>query len=357
MFCLRPRGFIAGLVAVCLWPSPATAQDRRWEIEGYAGVLAGQAASAGSVSLPPPGAPIVTSTPTFPARATSSWLFGDGATLLNGVLQDFGFANRIAPLDPLFAPAPSTHPAAFGLRVRRRLNPRVSLEIGVDGLATSSIRSEEISQALQTTFGSLGPALTDLFASGPFTPSLVATDESLLHVPYEEMAITAAINHDAWRLGPLQPYFTIGGGIVIPRDDLFAEGSAQSRYTTSILGQVPIDETDSVSVTFTRPKSFVAVLGGGLRHDFSRPWSVRVDARILVGPDTTRIRLDATPSVARGTPAGFIESFTNPAIQFSNDPATGRVSSLSGPALQNVDVFKGGVLARTIVSVAIARRF
>ncbi len=120
---------------------------------------------------------------------------------------------------------------------------------------------------------------------------------------------------------------------------------------------MPIEETDTVNVSFTRPKSFVAVLGGGLRHDFSHPWSVRVDARMLVGPDTTRITLDATPAVTRGTPAGFIESFTNPAIQFSNDPSTGRVSSLSGAPLQGFMVFKGGIAARTIVSVAIARRF
>jgi hypothetical protein len=185
----------------------------------------------------------------------------------------------------------------------------------------------------------------------------VTTASGDIHAPYDELAITAAFNRDVARLGALQPYFTVGGGVVIPREEFFAGGSVSSRYTTSILGEVPIDETDSVRVEFTRPKSFVAVLGGGLRHDFSRPWSFRVDARMLVGPDTTRVRLDATPAVARGTPAGFIESFTNPAIQFSNDPATGRVSSLSGPALQGVEVFKGGVLARTIVSIAIARRF
>jgi hypothetical protein len=144
---------------------------------------------------------------------------------------------------------------------------------------------------------------------------------------------------------------------MIPRDEFFAGGSMQARYTASILGEVPIDETDTVRVDFTRPKSVVAVLGGGLRHDFSRAWTLRFDARVLVGPDTTRIHLDAAPSVARGAPAGFIESFTNPAIQFSNDPATGRVSSLSGPALQGVEVFNGGVIARTMIGVAIARRF
>src|SRR4029453_13801803 len=84
-------------------PVLVAAQDRRWEIEGYAGVLAAQPASAGSVAMPPPGAPIVTSSPTFPAHATSSWLFGDGAALLNGVLEEFGRANRIVALDPVFA--------------------------------------------------------------------------------------------------------------------------------------------------------------------------------------------------------------------------------------------------------------
>jgi len=345
------------VVIALVLPSAAAAQDRRWEIEGSAGILGGQPASAGSVSLPPPGAPIVTSSPTFPARATSSWLFGDGATLLNGVLEEFGRTNRVAPLDPLFAPPPSTHPAAFGLRVRRRLNPHVALEVGVDGFATSSIRSQEVWNGLKTTFDSIGLALTDVFASGPFSPSLVVTDESLLQVPHDETAITAAFNRDVWHLGALQPYVTLGAGAMIPREKLFAEGSAQARYRTSILGVVPIDETDSVRVSFTRPASFVAVLGGGVRHDFSRPWSFRVDARLLVGPDTTRVTLDATPVVTRGSPAGFVESFTTPAIQFSNDPATGRVSSLSGPALQGVDVFKGGVMAHAIVSASIAWRF
>ena len=338
-------------------PVALAAQDRKWEIEGYAGILAGQPASAGKVSIPPPGAPLVTSTPTFPARATSSWLFGDGAALLNGVLEEFGRSARIAPLDRVFASPPSAHPAASGLRVRRRLNPRTSLEVSVEGFWSSSIRTAEISEAIETAIDSLGPAMIDLFASGPFANSRVVTAHGVLYAPYDEGAITAAVNRDVGRLGPFQPYVTVGGGVVIPREEFFAGGSGQIRYTASILGEVPIEETDSVSVGFTRPTSAVAVLGGGLRHDFSRPWSLRIDARMLVGPDTTRITLDATPAVARGTPAGFIESFTNPAIQFSNDPATGRVSSLSGPALSGVEVFKGGVLARTIVSVAIARRF
>jgi hypothetical protein len=344
------------LVSLCV-AGAAAGQDRRWEIEGYAGALVGQPTSAGTQSLPPAGPPIVTSTPTFPSRAVPSWYFGDGAALLNGVLQDLGLAHRIEPLDSLFAPVPASHPAASGLRVRRRLNRRVALEVSVDGYWGSTIPTERISRGLDSSFSSLGPAFTELFSSGPFSPSKVIIADGVMHAPYDEGAVTVAVNHDVGRLWAWQPYATLGGGMAFPSEAVFAAGSVQARYTTSILGEVPIDETDTVNVSFTRPKSFVAVLGGGVRRDLSARWAIRFDARWLIGPDTTRVTIDAQSSVAVGTPAGFIESFTNPAIQFSNDPSTGRVSSLTGAPLQGVEVFHGGVTARTIVSAAIAWRF
>jgi hypothetical protein len=345
------------LVLTCaLVPATLSAQDRRWEVEAYGGVLAAQAASAGSTTIPPPGPPLVTSTPTFPARATSSWFFGDGASLLNGVLEEFGRTSRIAPLDPAFRPLTGAHPAAFGARVRRRLTPRVSFEVGVDAFAGSPVRTDAVTAAVDATRDSFSPAFLDLFASGPFSRTAVlgqgVTDEGR----FRETAITAAFNRDLGHAGGLRPYVTVGGGIVAAHGNL-PSANLRGRYQSSILGDVPIDETDLVVVRFTRSTSPVVVLGGGVRHDFSPAWGLRVDARVLAGPDTTRIRLDATPSFVRGTPAGFIESFTNPAIQFSNDPATGRQTSLSGEALHDVEVFNGGVLARTIVGVAIARRF
>jgi hypothetical protein len=353
---LAVRRLTLTFVAVLL-PCIVSAQDRRWEIEGYAGALVGQPMSAGTVTLPAPGPPIVTSTPTFPSRAVPSWLFGDGAALLNGVLQDFGLAHRVEPLDSLLAPVPVSHPAASGLRVRRRLNRRVALEVSVDGYWGSTIPTERISRALDSSFSSLGPAFTELFSSGPFSPSKVTTAGGVMHAPYDEGSVTVAVNHDVGRLGAWQPYATLGAGIAFPSEAVFAAGSVQARYTTSILGEAPIDETDRVDVSFARPKSVVAVLGGGVRRDLSARWAIRFDARWLIGPDTTRVTIDAQPTVARGTPAGFIESFTNPAIQFSNDPSTGRVSSLSGAPLHGVEVFHGGVIARTLVSAAIALRF
>jgi len=337
-------------------PAPVAAQAPRWEIEGYGGVLAGQAASAGRLTTPAAGAPLVTSTPTFPARATSSWLFGDGADLLNGVLAEFSRSGRIASLDATFAPLPAARVPGFGARLRRRLNPRVSFEVGIDVPAGAPVDTGRIAAAIDAARASFAPAFADLFASGPFSRVTAAAQVVMDEGRYRETAVTAAFNRDAGRLAALTPYFTVGAGVIASRGTL-PSALITGHYAASILGEVPIDETDRVALRFSRSVTFAAVLGGGLHRDLSARWGVRIDARVLVGPDPTRVRLDATPTFVRGTPAGFIESFTNPAIQFSNDPATGRRSSLSGAPLHDVEVFHGGVLARSLVTAAVSRRF
>jgi hypothetical protein len=347
---------VLALVVVLVHATAVAAQDRRWEIEGAAGVLAAQPASAGTTTLPPPGPSIVTSLPTFPSRSVPSWFFGDGASLLNGVLEEFQRSSRLAPLDPMFAPLPTARPAAFALRVRRWINARTAFEISVDGFAGSPLNTGGLVDVVDKSSDTFLDAFHDLFDSGPFSHPTVVVGEGTGRGPHDETSVTAAFNRDVGRLGAWQPYLTLGGGVVVPQEFVFG-ATLSGRYTTAILGEVPIEETDAVSVNVTRSTVFTTVIGGGLRHDLSPKWAVRVDARMLLGPDPTRIRLDATPSVARGTPAGFIESFTNPAIQFSNDPATGRVSSLSGAPLSAVDVFKGGWIARTVLGVSIARRF
>jgi len=154
----------------------------------------------------------------------------------------------------------------------------------------------------------------------------------------------------------LAPYVTFGGGVQTGGGTL-SSATLDGRYRFAVLGQVPVDETDHVSLRYERGASFVFVVGGGVRKSFSSNWGLRGDLRVLIGSDGTRALVDAQPAVVRGTPAGFIESFTNPAIQFSNDPATGRQSSLSGAGLQSVEVFKGGTLARTQITVGVTRRF
>ena len=344
-------------LCVCASAGPASAQHPRWEVEGYGGGVAARTAGDGSPTLPAAGAPIVTSSPTFPSRQVASWFFGDGATLLNGVNADFGNPGRIAPLDASFAPLGSSRVAVVGVRVRRRLGGRMALEIGVDAFTRPEDRSSGFAGAVESARSSFKTAFTDLLATGPFAAVAVdAAGSTAADVRRRETAATLSLNARLARWGSFAPYATFGGGVVTGSGSL-PSASLEGRYRFSILGQVPIDETDRVSVRYSRRTSFVAVLGAGLQRDLSARWGLRADARILVGPDTTRVFIDATPSATRTAPSGFIESFTNPAIQFSNDPSTGRRSSLSAPALRDFEVFKGGMQTRTLLTVGILRRF
>ena len=348
---------ISTLVACLLVPASIAAQERRWEIEGYGGVVAARTASAGSQTLPPPGAPLVTSNPTFPTHQVPSWFFGDGTSVLNGANAELGGTGRITPLDAAFAPLESRRVGAVGVRLRRRLSERMSMEISVDALTGPDDRVSDLSAAVETSRDSFKTAFTGLLRTGPFTGVVVdATGGSATEVQRRDTAVTLALSarFPAW--GSVVPYATFGGGVMAGSGSL-PSASLEGRYRFSILGEVPIDEADRVSLRYTRGTTFVAVLGGGLQRDLSGPWSLRVDVRLLMGPDTTRVKVDAAPLSTRSGPAGFVESFTNPGVQFSNDPSTGRRSTLSAPALEAFEVFSGGFQTRTFLTIGIVRRF
>jgi hypothetical protein len=64
--------------------------DSRWEVEFYRGLgPIGTRVSTGSGSLPGPGETFTTDAG-VPSRYVTSWTFGDGAALLNAVLQANG---------------------------------------------------------------------------------------------------------------------------------------------------------------------------------------------------------------------------------------------------------------------------
>ena len=353
----RKTRLLVTTLSVCALAGSAAAQTPTWEVEAYGGVVAARTASEGSRTLPAAGAPLVTSNPIFPTRQVSSWFFGDGAALLNGAITDFGAAGRITPLDAVFAPLDSTHAGSVGVRLRRRMSGPMSAELSVDAFTRPEDRSSGLAAAVESAGGSFKTALAALLATGPFAGIVVdATGAPPTAVTRREMATTVALSARFRPWGSFVPYGTFGGGVMVGTGAL-PSASLEGRYRFSILGEVPIDETDRVSLRYTRRPAFVAVLGTGLQRDMSSRWGLRVDARMLMGPDTTRVRIDAMPSTTRTGPSGFVESFTNPAVQFSNDPSTGRRSTLSGPALQGVEVFKGGLQTRTLVTIGIVRRF
>lgn len=284
-----------------------------------------------------------------------SWFFGDGAALLNGVNEDFSVASRVVPLDGAFH---ALHPGVAGMvgvRVRRRLTTRYWGEIDV-GLSTPRGVGGDLAAAAEATRASFESAFRDLLASGPFANVNVSATAHAAAGRASDVHATFALNArlPSWRA--FDPDVTFGGGILANAGAL-PSATIDGHYQFAILGQVPIDESDHLTLHDTRGVSVVAVGGAGVTYRLTGRWGIRMDARWLLGPDSTRTVIDTAPSFVRGTPAGFIESFTHPSIQFSNDPSTGRVSSLSAAPLQDARVFSGGFQVRTIVTVGIVRRF
>ncbi len=328
----------------------------RWEIEGAAGVGTGWISSGGT-ALPAPGPPIATSSPIFPSRAASSWLFGDGATLLNGTTAAFGLTEQVQPLDSaLQALGLDTTGLGLSFRARRTMTPRLSLEVSVDLLSGSVQVSDALLDAANATRDSARAAIGALLATGPFTNVGVDASSSTDHGGHRDIITTGAL---VWRLrstGGWTPYVIGGGGVFAGVGDL-PSITIEDSYHASILGSVPIAESDRVVLHYERPTRPIGVVGGGLRRVVSDRWGWQVDARVFLGGQSPRLLLDATPSVTTGTPAGFIESFTNPAVQFSNNPSTGRQSTLSGAPIRDFEAVGAGRDTRVLVTIGIFRRF
>jgi len=349
-----------GSIWVMALAAPALAQAQgRWEIEGYGGVGLPQALSGGTMTLPLPGPSLTTSSPIFPTHQVPSWLFGDGAKLLNDVNAAFGVSGRIVPLDPILGRdgIPTSAVGAFGARLRRRLTSHASLEVSLDALRGSQDFSDEVKRAIEATRSSFSDAFVSLFRSGPFTilPVLTVSGTGPPQ-SVRDVGVTGALQY-AWAPDArFKPYVTVGGGVVTSSGGSpFVEIS--EGYNVRILDQVPITEFDSVTLRLDHRSAFTAVVGGGVRKALSGRWGLSFDARAWIGGNTTDLLIDADPEVRRGTPAGFIESFTTPSIQFSNDPSTGRTSTLSGDGLQGFKTFSGGVQTRVLLTVGVYRRF
>jgi len=345
----------AALVAAMLTAATAAAQDRKWEVEVYGGG-AWTTATEGKRTLPAAGAPIVTSSPIFPSREVPSFLFGDGAKLVNDVNGEFDVAARITPLDAVFAKSAGRSAASFGLRLRRSMNPYVSAEFAADFSASAVDAPDGFEDAIEVTRDSFVSAFGGLLATGPLLPALFASSSSQDAGRLRENTFTGGVNIrlDDWHWG--SSYVTLGAGFASTSGTL-PSANVGGGYSFRIAGEVPISESNSVTVGFERPSTYVIVLGGGISGEMTNALSFRADARVHVGPDTSRILIDTVSVNTRGTPAGFIESGTNPAIQFSNDPSTGRRSTLSAPALAGFEVFDGGTRTRILLTAGLVLRF
>jgi hypothetical protein len=335
------------------------AGTRRWEVEWYGGLSLDNPPSSGAARLPAPGAPLTTSSPLFPSREIPSWFFGDGAALLNDVNAAFGLASRLSPLDAAFDSVDFETPnrAAFGVRLRRAISRRVSIELNVDAVPDGVSTPDGLVAASESTRESFESAVSALLSTGPFSDVAVSATRATPDGSLTDLSATAALNLHFRPDASLVPYITAGGGVAV------ATGSSPSvvlegRYRFSILGQAAIEESDRVTISIERDTTFVAVVGGGVRQRISGRWGFHVDGRVFVGPGGRRLVIDTASSTASAMPASFIESFTHPSVQFSNHPSTGRQSTLSAPPVQGFSVFESdGLGTRLLVTVGVAIGF
>jgi len=232
----------------------------------------------------------------------------------------------------------------------------------VDVLPSRARATDALAAAAETARASFQDTFSALFASGPFVSTTVDAATNAVRGSGRSVALTGALVVPLGAHRSLSPYLTVGGGV------LSASGAAASvtlagHYRTTVHAgvptlDVPIEEFDRLTVKYQERTTPVGLGGAGVTRSFGGSWALRIDARALVGLNTARILIDATPSSTTGSPAGFIELFTFPAIEFSNNPSTGRQSTLSGDGLRGVTIFEGtGIAVHAIVSVGIVKRF
>ena len=333
------RAALPGVVVLAMACAlPASAQS--WELELHVGGLAASRPTEGTERLPPPGVPFITR-PGGPSRRESSWYFGDGVSLFNEVNARLGGNGRIIALDPvLLSGLERPGGGDVGLRLGRRLNPRLGVELSLDYALASAQMTRASLDGIEATRASFITAWNGLIATGPFTsPSVTSTADVREKGPHQ-LLVTGALNFNLKTQGKLVPYLTVGGGLVRHTGDT-PGATLTGNYRFRIAGLIPIDETDNVSVRYTSEGSWVGLFGAGFKYQLSARFGLRADIREHLGSRKTVTLVDARPVVAVLTPADSIASLTIPGIQFANNPSTGQLSSLSGGPVDGFVTFTG----------------
>ena len=373
----RSSIFVCVMTFLGAWSAAAqTTQTPKWEVEFHGGGLFSTNPTGGTISLPAPGQPFMTvaATPTaspLPSRYEPSWYFGDGTLLFNQAATALGqLPDQIVPLDPVLAGPLGEHRGggSVGVRVSRVLTPRVTAELSVDyGFATLRITPAN-GEAIETTRASFIQAWRGviLFNRNRVLNSLTST-ATLADGSARQLFTSGAVNINLTTSGALIPYVTVGAGVASMTGDL-PSATLTGNYQFRLGSGPPVDETDTVTVHDARTRHTLAgVLGGGVKYHVSSRWGLRFDARVALSKAAANTDLDATPNVARLTPAGRGSLGGTPSIQFSNnstDPVTSTgvtavaASSLTGPPLSGHRTFTGsGAMSQANVTIGVFWRF
>lgn len=363
---LRRLFCAAAATAAALSPSLASAQaqsaERRWQLEVIGGLAFFELPTSGEAALPPPGPALTTSSPTTPSRRVPTWFLGDGASLVNGVNTEFGVASLLAPLDDALGRVglSGTNAPAMGLRLRRTVTPRWSLDVSAELWTGSTEIDPALLEAVELTRASFASAFTGLFTTGPFTATSVNATATVDDRTSRELAVIAAMRYELLS-GALAPYITFGGGVISRIGDLPSvtlSGSYSFRVQTLQTLTPAFAESDVLTMRFDQAAGPLGMVGAGVRRDLSTRVGFSLDGRVFFSKDSLSLRLDSRPSVTTTTPGEVIQAGAAPSVQFSTNSSTGRDSSLSGTPLNGFKAFSAsGLQTRYSITAGVFVRF
>jgi hypothetical protein len=329
-----------------------------WEIEAFGGATFASHPSDGTGALPPAGVPFTTATGS-PSRQVSSWYFGDGAQLLNGVNTALGVGQQVTPLDGvLHASLAEGNSGGGGVRVSRILTRRLTAEFTVEFSAVRAELSSDAATGLEASRSSFLSAWKGLASAGQFADTTVTSVPTSQLDKGHQVVVTGAINVALKKDGKVAPYLTFGAGLS-STSGAAASAGLVGDYRFNLSGVTPFHETDSVTVRYTAgDQAAVGVLGAGFKYLLSPHVGLRLDYRTYLGPNRASTFVNGNPVVSTLTPAGSGASATTPGIQFSNDSSIGIPSSLSGPAITDFRTFTGsGVQRHARLTIGVFWRF
>jgi hypothetical protein len=300
----------------------------------------------------------------FPSKRVSSWLFGDGASLLTAASLALNAVNGgITPLDSVLGAAAAERGdgGSVGFRVARRFGARYAAEFSLDYASTPLEFTAKTVDGIEASRSTFVTAWRALFATGPFTSPNVTATTDLHQSGGHQLLTTGVLTVDLVTRGRLIPYVAGGAGILSNRGDA-PSATVNGNYTFAVPvggATAPINETDTVTLRVAqRDHDAVGVFGGGVRYAASPRWGIRGDVRVHAGGGKVDSLIDASPSVANLTPSVFLASTRNPSVQFVNNTSIPAQSTLSGPAITSLRTFTGsGSAIRTNITGGVYVRF
>ena len=338
-------------IAILAAGQKASAQstEPKWDVQGYAGIAVTNDQVNGSGSLP------TTGTILQGMMSASTLYFGDGARLFNqnqSVVLGGQTGSTIVPLDPILVSSAIRRErgASFGLRLERRLNRRLAIEMAgdcsVDHLAFTPVALT----GLEATRGSFTTALEHALAISPVTAAVTSIATVNDHQTAVQLFTTGTLVVTLKDTGRMIPYVAGGGGVVFnggntPSATLV--GNYQLGSPAQLLG------TDTVALRYAEnARAEVISAGAGFQYLMTPKWGIRIDGRTHFYKNSTANLVDVTPKLAAESTGQPFPLVNSGSLQFFT------TAPLNGAPVVGATTFNGsGVQAHLVLSVGFFRRF